>query len=268
MPAKTPPDFILEIEAGFAKHGIPTELTDRLVETFLEAKRRFHLGDLRPNEVEGGRFAEAAFRILEHEVFGSHTPVGTTLTKVPQLVQKLGSSPATAGDSLRIHIPRNLQAIYDIRNKRDVAHLGAIDANLQDATLVVCILDWVFAEFVRIFHSVSSIEAEELIRKIVTREVPAIQMFGDFPKVLKSLSTPNTVLTLLYWKNSEGATRQQLFDWVAGSASGTSANVRQNVNRSITTLAKKNMIHDSGEVLYVTRRGEREVESKGLVDPI
>jgi hypothetical protein len=45
----------------------------------------------------------------------------------------IGSAP----DSIRLHIPRTFRVIYDIRNKRDAAHLGdGIDPNLQDSTLV------------------------------------------------------------------------------------------------------------------------------------
>ena len=57
-------------------------------------------------------------------------------------------------DAIRLHIPRTLRLVYDIRNKRDVAHLGPdIDPNLQDSTLVVSALDWVLAEFIRLYHA-------------------------------------------------------------------------------------------------------------------
>ena len=48
--------------------------------------------------------------------------------------------------------------------KRDVAHLGdGIDANLQDATLVIGNMDWVMAELVRLHHGVPANAAQKII---------------------------------------------------------------------------------------------------------
>ena len=86
---------------------------------------------------------------------------------------------------MRIHIPRALRLVYDIRNKRDVAHLGdGIDPNLQDATMVASVLDWVLAEFIRLYHNVTANVAQQLVSEIVTRAVPVIQDFNGFPKSL------------------------------------------------------------------------------------
>jgi len=44
---------------------VPTELLDEVLDAFKEAKRRFYRDDLRPSAIEGGRFSEAVFRILQ-----------------------------------------------------------------------------------------------------------------------------------------------------------------------------------------------------------
>jgi hypothetical protein len=123
------------VRGGFASAGVSAALVDELFGAFTLAKRRFHRGDLRPNAVEGGRFSEGAFRIVQWVTTGAVTPIGKTLPKVPDLLKTLES---TGGyESLCLHIPRALRVIYDIRNKRNVAHLGnGIDPNFQDATLV------------------------------------------------------------------------------------------------------------------------------------
>ena len=213
-------DEFARIRPGFKNAGIPDVLIDALFDAYAEAKRRFYLGDHRPNEVEGGRFAEAAFRILELKVQGSHTPIGKQIPTVDKLVKTLES---TGGheSALTIHIPRQLHSIYTIRNKRDVAHLGPdISPNLQDATIVVGVMDWVMAEFVRLYHQVSNAEAQQIIDGLVTREVPAIQMFGDFPKLLKgNVTLPEHLLILLYRRGAEGATRTELGTWTAKATS-------------------------------------------------
>src|SRR4051794_5175024 len=122
--------------------ALPPKLVDELLEAHAEAKRNLYLGGLRLSEVEGGRFCEAAFRLLEQIAHGRFTPLGTALNseKTIHTLENLpkGSHP----DAVRIHIPRALRLVYDIRNKRDVAHLAdGIDPNLQDATMVASVLD-------------------------------------------------------------------------------------------------------------------------------
>ena len=52
------------IRAGFIV-SLDATLVDELLLSYEEAKRNFHLGGHRLNAVEGGRFCEAAFRILQ-----------------------------------------------------------------------------------------------------------------------------------------------------------------------------------------------------------
>ena len=136
------------IRLGLAKTH-DKKLVDELLEAYVEAKRNFYLGGLRLSAVEGGRFCEAAFRILEEATTGKFTPLGQQLD-VEKLRERLANLPSgTHSDSIRLHIPRALRVVYDIRNKRDTAHLADnIDPNLQDSSLVVYSLDWVLAEFV------------------------------------------------------------------------------------------------------------------------
>lgn len=71
------------------------KLVDELLEAFDEAKRNYYEGGHRLSAVEGGRFCEASYRILEEETQGSFTPIGKGLN-TEQLEHKLGSLPASA----------------------------------------------------------------------------------------------------------------------------------------------------------------------------
>jgi hypothetical protein len=46
-------------------------LVDELIAAYEEAKRNYYLGGLRLSAIEGGRFAEAAFRMLHQEATSS-----------------------------------------------------------------------------------------------------------------------------------------------------------------------------------------------------
>src|ERR1700683_356210 len=89
--------------------SIDPALVDQLLEAYEETKQNFYLGKLRLNEVEGGRFCEAAFRILEQITTTKFTPLGKALGNTDELISRLAKLPsASHPDSIRIHLPRTL----------------------------------------------------------------------------------------------------------------------------------------------------------------
>lgn len=247
------------IRQGFIAAGVPTELVDDVISAFTEAKRRFHRDDLRPSQVEGGRFSEAVFRILQWSTTRKYTPIGKTLPTVDQLVRTLQN--AQGHDSVRLHIPRALRLIYDVRNKRNVAHLtNGIDPNQQDATLVVRTMDWVLAELVRLFHNVSPAEAHGIIADLVSKDVPLIQVFDGFPRILGQLKPSDHFLVLLYWRGADGATLDELRSWAR-------APMRAQIRRTLNGLDRKDLIHLKDYNYYLTHLGEQDVETRKLFEP-
>jgi len=243
--------------------ALPPKLVDELLEAHAQAKKNLYLGGLRLSEVEGGRFCEAAFRLLEQITQGSFTPLGTQLN-TDKTIQKLENLPkGSHPDAVRIHIPRALRLVYDIRNKRDAAHLGdGIDPNLQDATLVTSVLDWVLAEFIRLYHNVTADVAQQLVSQIVTRAVPVVQDFNGFLKILKpNLAVSDHCLVLLYQRGEQGATFKEMESWVRPQ-------MRANLGRTLNGLAeRKDFAHSDGSRYFITRLGQKEVEARHLVDP-
>lgn len=249
----------VRVRQGFIAAAVPTDLVDEVLNAFAEAKRRFYRDDLRPSEIEGGRFSEAVFRILQWATTQTYTSIGKTLPSVPTLIDTLEKAQGT--DSVRLHIPRTLRLIYDVRNKRDVAHLAdGIDPNQQDASLVVRNMEWVLAELVRLFHSVSPTEAHGMIADLVSKDVPLIQVFDGFPRVLKQLRASDHLLVLLYWRGSDGATFEELQAWVR-------LVMRANLRRTLSTLDKKDLLHLQGDKYLLTHLGESDVEKRRLLEP-
>jgi hypothetical protein len=244
--------------------ALPSKLVDELLEAHAEAKRNLYLGGLRLSEVEGGRFCEAAFRLLEQITKAGFTPLGKQLD-TEKLIQWLGNLPTDSHpDAIRIHIPRALRLVYDIRNKRDAAHLAdGIDPNLQDAMLVSSVLDWVLAEFIRLYHKVTADVAQQLVSQIVTRAVPVIQDFNGFLKVLKpNLAVSDHCLVLLYHRGDQGATFDELMTWVRPS-------MRANLGRTLNILSSsKDLIHFDGTRYFITFLGQKQVETRHLIEPV
>ena len=193
------------------------DLADSLLNELDELTRRFDLGDFQPSELNGGRFAEAAFRICEFVCTGTHTPIGRTLPRVDQLLRTLEqTSAATADDSFRLHIPRSLRLIYDLRNKRDVAHLGVgVSPNFADASLILACASWVTAEIVRISHQCDITMAQTIVDNLVQRRTSLIWTEDDIVRVLDpSLSYRDKVLLILYDLQPDWVEESKLFGWV------------------------------------------------------
>jgi hypothetical protein len=196
------------------------ELAGRLLVEFEELTRRFHLGDFRPSELSGGRFGEAAFRICEHVCFGTSTSLDKMLPKTDDLVRNLENTPGTRADpTYRIHIPRTLRLIYDLRNKRDVAHLGAgVSPNFSDASLILGTASWVVAEIVRLSHICDIATAQEIVDGLVQRRVPLIWTEGGIVRVLKpTLDFDEKALVILYHFHPEWVDVGDLVKWVEHS---------------------------------------------------
>ncbi|MCW5689797.1 MAG: hypothetical protein KIT76_14725 [Pseudolabrys sp.] len=243
------------------KQKLPDRLVDELLAAYQEAKENFYSGGLRLSAVEGGRFCEAALRLLEFITTGHFTDVNKQLD-AERIFQKLKDHSADRFPaSVRLHMPRAIRVVYDIRNSRDNAHLAdGIDPNFQDATLVVSVLDWIMAEFVRLFHeNVSADDAKIIIDSLVERRVPVIQEFDGFKKVLNSkLKASPFIMVLLYECGEAGATFTDLYSWVRPQ-------MRQNLQRTLNQLVDKNAyVHFSGKRYILTRSGAAEVEKKKL----
>lgn len=250
------------VRAGLAA-SLNDKLVDELLEAHAEAKRNYFLGGLRLSEVEGGRFCEAAFRLLESITTGRFTPLGRSL-RTEKIIESLANLPKDSFlDAVRLHIPRALRLIYDVRNSRDAAHLAdGIDPNVQDATLVVSVSDWVLAEFVRLYHNVSADEAQRIVEHIVTRDAPVIQEFDGFLKVLRAdLRPAEHCLVLLYHRGKIGATYDALTLWARPT-------MRSNLRRTLRGLVvDEAFVHDDGSRYYITYKGEQFVEQNRLIDP-
>jgi len=242
--------------------GLDPTLVDELLAAYEEAKRNYYLGGLRLSAVEGGRFCEAAFRLLQQQAWAKWDPIGKQLD-TDRLIRELANlADGSRPDSVRLHIPRSLRVLYDIRNRRDTAHLGdGIDPNLQDATLVIGVLDWVLAEFVRLQHNVPADEAQALVEDLVTRQAPIIQDFEGFLKVLRQLNASPHCLVLLYQRGREGATFDELSAWARPG-------MRANLRRTLSALVDdKSFVHEDGGRYFITRAGQQEVESRGWLAP-
>ena len=232
-------------------------MVDQLLRAHSELKNNYYLGKHKPSELEGGHFAEVIIRILQFVTTRTYTPLGQSLPRFDtRELEKYAQLPsATYHDSIRIHIPRAVCAVYGIRSRRGVGHVGGdVNPNISDATFIVATCDWIMAEILRLYYTSTLEEAQHLVDTIVTRKVPLVQDFSGFLKVLDStLFVPRQVLVVLYQRGAVGASREELGQWVKTSSS--------NLSTALTRLQHgQKYIHRAEDQYFITHSGEAFVE--------
>lgn len=224
------------IRAALRTQGIPYDLNNALLRSVSDLVDHYVGDRLRPSELSGGDFVEASVRVLQHLAAGSHTPRDRSLPRFDSFLSQMEKS--TLDDSLRVHTPRVLQVMYDVRNRRGVGHLpGPVSANRSDAELLMTCVKWILAEFIRLFHSTSHAEAQRLIDTLVRRELPIVQDFEGVLRVIvrRNLSLPDQLLCLLYAAEPSEPTRSQLADWTRAASSSLST--------ALSRLDSRNLVH-------------------------
>jgi len=241
-----------QLEQTFSK-----ELLDKLFESYQLTNEHHYLGKHRPCCAEGGRFAEAAIRMLQQVTTGTYTPLGSSIPNFSREVLKLEKADVKFPQSIRIQIPRTLQVIYDIRNKRDVGHIGGdVDSNFTDAALSLVCCNWVMTEFVRIYYTSDIAAAQNLVNSIIKIRIPLIQDFNGFLKILNpDLKLPAKVLAFLYYRGSEGAEIDELNEWLKNRV------LVSHMNVTLDRLEhEKAFIHRKGNRCFITDSGRKYVE--------
>ena len=106
--------------------SIPEGLRNPLLDEYRGLCNAFNEGRWKLTALDAGRFCEVAYTIIDGMLSGNFATKpkkpGNFVKSCQDLEQK---PPVAVGDrSLRILIPRLLPALYEIRNNRNVGHVG------------------------------------------------------------------------------------------------------------------------------------------------
>ncbi len=200
------------------KGALPSELVDALLACYEAIKQNYYLGRHEPSELNGGKFVEACLPIIQHETnAGKYTPIGTRIGNVIGKLRAFEQLPAArAKESFRVHIPRTLVAMYNVRNKRGVGHLGGdVQPNRADASFLAACADWVMAELFRIYYQCSLDEAQDVVDALAQRRLLLVHELQHTKRVmLPSLSLKDQTLLLLTSGFPARVSEADLLAWV------------------------------------------------------
>lgn len=181
--------------------GIPSGLRNPLLQTFNSIVKNFREGRWEPAELNGGKLCEIAYNILKGHVDGKFSPKPKKPANMIDACRDLEKAdPNLFSRSVRIHIPRTLIALYEVRNNRGVGHAGGdVNPNHMDSAYVLTAAKWIMAELVRIFHNVDTVSATQVVEALTDRTLPLIWEVGENRRVLNtSLNLKDKALALLY----------------------------------------------------------------------
>lgn len=212
---------MLEKVSTDLKSKLPAELVDVLLLSYDDLKQNFYVSKHEPSELNGGKFCEACIRILQYETnAGIYTPIGTSISDLIGKIRDFEKIPSFGmNESYRIHIPRVLVAMYNIRNKRGVGHLGGdVNPNSSDSSLLAACADWIMAELFRIHYQCPLDEAQEIVNALVQRHLILVHDIGKIKRVLlHTLSQRNQTILLLSSVYPEKVTLDELVQWIEPS---------------------------------------------------
>ncbi|HEU4326589.1 MAG TPA: hypothetical protein VFS21_25835, partial [Roseiflexaceae bacterium] len=196
-------------------NSIPVEILDIMLDEYVLVKHQFLLRKYQPAELNAARFCECVLRIIEY--INSNNLTYTSFGKqidTNAIIRNVENN-TSLKDTLRFLIPRLVRVILDVRNKRDVAHVGGeVNPNYSDSLLVVHATDWILTEIVRHFHNCSIEEAQRIVQSINEAKIPIVADVNGFIRVQNtSLDARRKTLVILYYKRPSSVSDADLCKW-------------------------------------------------------
>lgn len=238
---------------------LPTDIVKALLDEYLYIKHQFFLRRFQPTELNAARFSECVLRLIEHLDMGSYTPFGKQLDS-ERIIGRAGNN-ISLPEGVRFFIPRLVRVLLDVRNKRNVAHVGGeVNPNYSDSLLVLHTADWILIEIIRNYHTNTIDEARKIVESINEIRVPIIAEVDGFVRVQNtSLKAEDKALIIIYYKQPNKVNDKDLVKWAKYS------NLSVFRSKVLEKLDKEALIHYDNGYCTLLPKGVAYVEKN--IDP-
>jgi hypothetical protein len=193
-------------------------LAKDLVTDFLKIRQDFATKTLERSSP--GKFVETLVQCLQQLAtgrFDAKPDVDIYLHKTVENETKLP-------EDLRICAARIGRAMYTLRNKRNVAHKGAVDPNTMDLSFAHAASSWVMSEMLRQSSGLTAQQAADLIAMVHTPVGTLVEEIAGTRVVLADVSVRAELLLLLHSHYPEPLTMPHALKSLSRRASGTVKN--------------------------------------------
>jgi hypothetical protein len=168
-------------------NSIDAKLAEQLVEEATSLEEAFILRKWKYTELDGGRFAEVAARIV-YSLDSGNLSLTKGVDDCLKYIDNVQVPHHFPEPQAAIHLAKVVRAIYKLRSQRGAVHVSpTYTANEIDSRLIVEAARWVLADILRIFVSSNREEVADIIRSLARFPQPLIRQYGDLP-LLQSVS--------------------------------------------------------------------------------
>jgi hypothetical protein len=196
---------------------LPRRLRSELLDSFGRIVQNYSERRWEPAELNGGKLCEVVYSIVRGKADGKY-PARASKPKNMVLACQQMEQETSEPRSIRIQIPRMIVALYEIRNNRNVGHVGGdVDPNQMDSICVLQMSKWLVAELVRVLHHRPVDEAAEIVDALVQRETPLIWKVGDRRRVLDTSLTMKEKMLVLLHATAGPMTAADIIDFIEHS---------------------------------------------------
>jgi hypothetical protein len=205
------------ITAAKALSAIPSGLRGPLLTEYQTIVQNYLEQRWLPSELHGGRFSETVYTILDGQAKKSYASAPSKPAHFAEACKKLeGNKLPHVPRSFQILIPRMLPALYEVRNNRNVGHVGGdVDPNHMDSMLVLSMANWIMAELVRVSHGLTTSEAQQVVDTLVEVRIPVIWSDGGgIKRVLRPELKLHEQILLLAAVSVPDVTSNELIEWI------------------------------------------------------
>jgi len=223
------------LKADKALNGIPSGLRKPLIEEYNHILQNYMEQRWSPSELSGGKFCEIVFTIIDGMAKGSYASKPSKPRNIVDACRQLENQ-STLPRGLRILVPRLLPALYEIRNNRGVGHTGGdVDPNYMDSNVVLAMCSWVMAELIRVHHSLTTDQAQEIVDILAQQKIPVVWEGRGIKRVLNPKMTLKNQVLLLTASCPSDPTIDELISW-------TDTKNKAHFNKVIAQLHKDRLI--------------------------
>lgn len=239
-----------------ALSAIPDGLRLPLLSLYADALSDYRAARWESVGTKAGKISEVIYSIIAGKVAGSFPDKPAKPSNMVDACRALEAHNKTHGRSMCIQIPKVLVAVYEIRNNREIGHVGSdVNPNHMDAEFLIRSIKWLVAELVRVFGNLQAEEARKLIESVTERTIHVVWSEGDVKRVLNpSMKMRDRVLVLLY-SSQNTAQISQLFKWCGYK------NITDFKKKLLALLDKEALVHLNGEAVTLLPSGVRYVEA-------
>ncbi len=165
-------------------------------------------------ELSGGKFCEIIYTILDGHSKNSFASSPSKPSNFVDACKRLENN-SHVPRSFQILIPRMLPPLYEIRNNRNVGHVGGdVDPNPMDSQAVVSMCSWILGEVIRVLHGTTIQDAQKAVDFITARKIPLIWEVGSIKRILKPSIVLKDQILLLISSSSNKTKVNDLITWI------------------------------------------------------